>query len=77
MILTSLYGRPLVSVQRLAAAVRAGQVRYALAGAGCTLASRDRLAGCSAQAVWLRAHGTDVSRAAGQPNRGLVYRLSP
>jgi 4-amino-4-deoxy-L-arabinose transferase-like glycosyltransferase len=77
MILTSLYGRPLVSVQRLAAAVRAGQVRYALAGANCTPASGDRLAGCSAQAAWLRVHGTDVSRAAGQPNRGLVYRLRP
>ncbi len=77
LILTSLYGQPLVSVPRLAAAVRSGQVHYALAGANCTPGSRDRLAGCSAQAAWLRAHGTDVSRAAGQPNRGLVYRLSP
>ena len=77
LILTSLYGRPLVSVPKLAAAVRSGQVRYALAGANCTPGSGDRLAGCSAQAQWLRAHGTDVSRAAGQPNRGLVYRLNP
>ncbi len=77
LILTSLYGRPLVSVPKLAAAVRSGQVRYALAGANCTPSAGDRLTGCSAQARWLRAHGTDVSRAAGQPNRGLVYRLSP
>ena len=76
MILTSLYGQPLVSVQRLAAAVRGGEVRYALAGAACTPGSRDRLTGCSAQAAWIRAHGTDVSHAAGQPSRGLVYRLS-
>ncbi len=77
MILTSLYGQPLVPVTRLAAAVRSGQVRYALAGASCTRGSGDRLTGCSAQARWIRTHGTDVSRQAGQPSPGLVFRLSP
>ena len=77
MILTSLYGQPLVPVSRFAAAVRSGQVRYALAGANCTRGSGDRLTGCSAQARWIRAHGTDVSRQAGQPSRGLVFRLMP
>ncbi len=75
LILTSLYGQPLVSTARLAQVVRDGQVRYALTGASCTAGS-DRLTGCSAQARWIRAHGTDVSLAAGQPRRGLVYRLS-
>ena len=77
MILTSLYGQPFVSVKKLAATVAAGDVHYAYMGANCTPASGDRLTGCSAQAQWIRRHGIDVSRAAGQPpHSGLVYRLS-
>ena len=52
MILTSLYGQPLVPVERLASAVRRGEVRYALAGSTCTRVSKNRLTGCSPQARW-------------------------
>jgi hypothetical protein len=75
LILEAYYGRPIVPVARLAAAVRSGQVRYALAGATCTQSSGDRLTGCSPAARWIRAHGVDVSRQAGQPHPGLLYRL--
>jgi 4-amino-4-deoxy-L-arabinose transferase-like glycosyltransferase len=66
------HGRPLVTPAALAAAVASGAVRYAVAGAACSTAAPD---GCSPTARWIRAHGTDVSHAAGQPHAGLVYRL--
>jgi hypothetical protein len=56
-------------------AVRSGRLRYALLGATCTPSSGDRLTGCSPAARWIRAHGVDVSRQAGQPHPGLLYRL--
>ena len=76
LILEAYYGQPLVGVPSLAAAVRSGAVRYALLGSTCSPHARDRLTGCSPDARWIRAHGVDVSRAAGQPDPGLVYRLS-
>jgi 4-amino-4-deoxy-L-arabinose transferase-like glycosyltransferase len=66
LILAADRGRPLVSVRQLVAAVASGAVRYGIAGT----------ARSSATSAWIRAHGTDVSRAAGQPRAGLVYRLS-
>jgi len=76
LLLTSTYGRPLVSVSALARLAAAGQVRYALVGDSCTPTSPDPWTGCSPAARWIRAHGIDVSRAAGQPHRGLVYEIS-
>jgi hypothetical protein len=76
LVLEAYYGRPIVPVSQLAAAVRSGELRYALAGATCTQSSGDRLTGCSPAARWIRAHGVDVSRQAGQPHPGLLYRLS-
>ncbi|MGN6188452.1 MAG: hypothetical protein ACTHOE_06100, partial [Conexibacter sp.] len=75
LVLTTAYGRPLVSPHQLAAAVRAGQVRYVLAGgAHCVRgAPRDRT-GCAPAVEWARAHGRDVSRAAGLRPR-LLLRL--
>lgn len=70
-------GRPLVPVGALARAVARGEVRYALVGSDCSLAAADPRAGCSPAARWIRATGTDVSRAAGQPQPGLLYRLTP
>jgi hypothetical protein len=75
LVLEAYYGRSIVPVARLAAAVRSGQVRYAVVGATCTQSSGDRLTGCSPAARWIRAHGVDVSRQAGQPHPGLLYRL--
>ena len=77
LMLTGTYGRPLVSTRELAHLVATGQVRTALLGDSCTPLSPNRWDGCSAPARWIRAHGLDVSRAAGQPHRGFVYALAP
>lgn len=66
-------GRTLIPPSRLARAVRRGEVRYAVAGGPCRAAASSDA--CSPDARWIRAHGTDVSHAAGQPLGGLVYRL--
>jgi 4-amino-4-deoxy-L-arabinose transferase-like glycosyltransferase len=70
--LTSAGPVQLVTPTGLADAVRSGQVRYALLGGRC--APRRRGA-CLPVVRWVRAHGTDVSLAAGLPRRGLLYRL--
>jgi hypothetical protein len=70
LMLTSLYGRPLLDASRLRQLVAGGEVRYALLGrAACT--SR----GCAAVVRWARTHARDVSAPARQP-RGTVYRLT-
>jgi len=77
LILTSAYGRPLVTPHRLAAAIRAGQVRYLLTGGSPCVAGRPRdRTGCAAVVRWAKAHARDVSRAAGV-RRGLLLRLRP
>jgi 4-amino-4-deoxy-L-arabinose transferase-like glycosyltransferase len=75
LVLTSFNSRPLTSVQRLAQLVAAGQVRYALLGGGCGPHTKRTLAVCSPQANWVRAHGTDVSLAAGLTKSKLLWRL--
>jgi len=72
LVLANVDGRELVAPRALAAAARAGSVRYALVGDRCL---RPRTAACTPVARWVRAHGVDVSAAAGQPVAGLVYRL--
>jgi 4-amino-4-deoxy-L-arabinose transferase-like glycosyltransferase len=70
LMLTSLYGRPLLDAARLKSLVAGGQVRYALLGrASCTAK------GCPDAVRWARAHARDVSAAAGQ-RPGTVYRLT-
>lgn len=65
--------RPLTSVPALAHDIAVGQVRTVLLGAPCARFSPDVFTGCSPLAAWVRAHGIDVSRAAGQPYPGFVY----
>jgi 4-amino-4-deoxy-L-arabinose transferase-like glycosyltransferase len=72
LVLTSVDGRPLVTPGALAAAVGRGDVRYAIMGDRC---SRAGTPACAPPARWVRAHGIDVSRAAGQPRPGFLYRL--
>ena len=72
LVLASVDGRPIVTPRALAADVAAGRVRYALVGDRCV---RPGTAACTPVARWVRANGVDVSAAAGQPHRGLVYRL--
>jgi len=75
LVLTTAYGRPLISPHRLVAAVRAGEVRYVLAGGARCVRGRSReRTGCAPVVEWARAHARDVSRAAGV-RRGLLLRL--
>ena len=69
LILTDGQGNQLVSPAALASAVGAGRVRYALIGDACTANSGNERTGCLPVVRWARAHGVDVSRAAGQPHR--------
>jgi hypothetical protein len=64
-------GRQLVTPHRLAAAVAAGQVRYALLGDSCSAASGNALTGCLPVVRWAHRHGGDVSSSAGHPSRAL------
>jgi 4-amino-4-deoxy-L-arabinose transferase-like glycosyltransferase len=72
---------PLVTQQGLAAAVRAGQVRYVLVSSGV----RSQPVHASARprtqrgqmAAWVRRHGVDVSRQAGLGGYGSLYMVSP
>jgi 4-amino-4-deoxy-L-arabinose transferase-like glycosyltransferase len=64
-------GHQVVSVDRLARLVAAGRVREALVGDGC------RSAGCLRLTHWIRKHGIDVSRAAGEPHARALYALDP
>jgi hypothetical protein len=70
LMLTSLYGRPLLDAARLRALVTTGQVRYMLGRPACAAN------GCQDVVRWARAHTRDVSPGAGQP-RGTLYRLTP
>jgi hypothetical protein len=71
--LGGVYGRPLVTPAQLARAARDGQVRYAVVGHVKCIAGVG--AGCPPAVGWVRTHGIDVSRAAGLPRRGMLYRL--
>jgi 4-amino-4-deoxy-L-arabinose transferase-like glycosyltransferase len=77
LILSDGAGRQLVTPAQLARAVAAGRVRFALLGDGCSAGSGNARTGCLPVMRWARRHGTDVSRAAGQPHRGALYDLRP
>jgi 4-amino-4-deoxy-L-arabinose transferase-like glycosyltransferase len=75
LVLTTAYGIPLTSAHRLAADVRAGQVRYALMGGSPCRPGAVHATGCAPAVMWARAHGTDVSIAAGAYHHGMLLRL--
>jgi 4-amino-4-deoxy-L-arabinose transferase-like glycosyltransferase len=77
LILSDGQGRQLVTPSQLAGDVAAGRVRYALLGDACTASSGNARTGCLPVVRWARAHGVDVSRAAGQPHAGALYELPP
>jgi 4-amino-4-deoxy-L-arabinose transferase-like glycosyltransferase len=77
LILSDGQGRELVTPHQLATDVRAGTIRYALIGDACTATSGNARTGCLPVMRWARAHGVDVSGAAGQPRAGAVYALIP
>jgi 4-amino-4-deoxy-L-arabinose transferase-like glycosyltransferase len=65
--------RPLVTISQLRREIATGRVRTVLLGAPCAPLSPDLYTGCSPLAGWVRAHGIDVSRAAGQAHVGIVF----
>ncbi|UTI64473.1 glycosyltransferase family 39 protein [Paraconexibacter antarcticus] len=65
--------RPLVTVPQLRRDIVTHRVRIVLLGAPCAVFTPDVFTGCSPLARWVRAHGVDVSRAAGQPYTSFVY----
>jgi Dolichyl-phosphate-mannose-protein mannosyltransferase len=75
LVLTTLNGRVITPVARLRALAAAGKVRYAFLDMLCGPHSPPTDADCSAPARWVRAHGTDVSRQAGMPRTGTLWRL--
>lgn len=75
LVLTTLNGRVFTSVARLRALAAAGKVRYAFIDGGCGRHSPATDADCAAPARWVVAHGVDVSRAAGLPRGGMLWRL--
>ncbi len=75
LVLTTLGGRVFTTLPRLRALVAAGRVRYAFIDEGCGPHSPPTDPDCSAAARWVVAHGTDVSRQAGMPRAGMLWRL--
>ncbi len=75
LMLTTYNGLPLTSVAQLKAIVARGQVRYAFLDSVCGRHSSKTTAGCAPAALWVRAHGTDVSRQAGLRTPGILWRL--
>jgi 4-amino-4-deoxy-L-arabinose transferase-like glycosyltransferase len=73
LMLTSLYGRPLIGPRRLRHLVATGQARYALLGARACTASAVPV--CAPAVRWALAHSVDVGADAGVP-RGMLYRLT-
>jgi 4-amino-4-deoxy-L-arabinose transferase-like glycosyltransferase len=75
LMLTTYNGLPFTSVADLKAQIAAGAVKYAFLNSLCGPRSAKTTAGCAPAARWVRTHGTDVSRQAGLPARGLLWRL--
>jgi 4-amino-4-deoxy-L-arabinose transferase-like glycosyltransferase len=74
LMLTTYNGIPFTSVVQLKALIARGQVRYAFLDSVCARASPKTTAGCAPAALWIRAHGSDVSRQAGLRG-GVLWRL--
>ncbi len=74
-VLTTYNGRVFTSVAKLKRMIAAGQVRYAYLSTFCGRKASSVNAACSAPVLWIRAHGTDVSRAAGLQNHRVLYLL--
>ncbi|HEY0516740.1 MAG TPA: glycosyltransferase family 39 protein [Solirubrobacteraceae bacterium] len=76
-VLTTYNARVYTSVPKLKRMIAAGQVRYAYLSTFC---SRRHVgatvnAACAEPVLWIREHGTDVSRQAGLPKHKLLYLL--
>jgi 4-amino-4-deoxy-L-arabinose transferase-like glycosyltransferase len=74
-ILTTYQGRTLTTVAQLKRLIARGEVRYALLNSLCGKSTPRTDAACSEPALWVRAHGRDVSRRAGLARPGVLWRL--
>ena len=75
LVLTTYNGRVFTSVAALKRLIARGQVRYAFLNTQCTRHAQSVNPACSQPAQWVRVHGTDVSRAAGLHNGGVLWLL--
>jgi 4-amino-4-deoxy-L-arabinose transferase-like glycosyltransferase len=73
--LTSFHGILAVRLPQLLAAIRAGQVRYALVGNYPCTAEHRAWASCGPAALWIRSHGINVSAQAGLISASRLYLL--
>ncbi|MFI4985353.1 MAG: ArnT family glycosyltransferase [Solirubrobacterales bacterium] len=76
LVLTSYGARVFTTVAKLERLIAQGQVRYAFLNSSCGRRFSAQNAACAAPALWVRAHGTDVSRRAGL-RRGKILWLLP
>jgi 4-amino-4-deoxy-L-arabinose transferase-like glycosyltransferase len=74
-VLTTYQGRTLTTVAQLKQLIARGEVRYALLNSLCGKRTPRTDAACSEPALWVRAHGRDVSRQVGLTHRGVLWRL--
>ncbi|HEY5194405.1 MAG TPA: glycosyltransferase family 39 protein [Solirubrobacteraceae bacterium] len=75
LMLTTYDGLSFTSVAQLKTLMARGEVRYAFLDSVCGPGAPKTTAGCAPAALWVRAHGTDVSRQAGLHARGLLWQL--
>jgi 4-amino-4-deoxy-L-arabinose transferase-like glycosyltransferase len=75
LMLTTYNGLSFTSVAQLKALISRREVRYAFLDSGCGAHAPKTTAGCAPAALWVRAHGTDVSKQAGLRVRGVLWRL--
>jgi 4-amino-4-deoxy-L-arabinose transferase-like glycosyltransferase len=75
LMLSTYNGLPLTSVARLKQLIAAGAVRYAFLESVCGPHASKTVAGCAPAALWVRAHGADVSLSAGLHEHGVLWRL--
>ncbi len=75
LMLTTYNGLALTDVAQLKRLVARGEVRYAFLDSVCGGRPSKTTAGCAPVALWVREHGTDVSRLAGLRASGILWRL--
>jgi hypothetical protein len=75
LVLTTFNGRPVITVSQLAHEVATGRVRYGLLSGRCHPGQLAYAAQCTKPGLWMRAHGTDVSFKAGQPQGSTLFEL--
>jgi 4-amino-4-deoxy-L-arabinose transferase-like glycosyltransferase len=75
LILTTYDARVFTTVSDLKRAIAKGEVRYAFLNSFCGKHVSTVNAACSEPALWVRAHGTDVSRKAGLSRGGVLWLL--